>query len=98
MRSLRNCPSCGNEGIRIFDRLFLPAWRSIHCGSCGATFRLVRIWRWIQIAATVFVGLPALYVIYGSPEPSHRIAALIVLGAVLLLHAYQPIVQTGRLD
>ena len=98
LRSLRKCPACGKPGIDAVDRLFLPAWRTIHCRSCGATFRLARPWRWIRIAATVVIGLPALYVAFESSDPSYRIAALLVLAAVLSLHAYQPIVRTGQLD
>ena len=98
LRSLLRCPACAKQGIDAFDRLFLPAWRTIYCRSCGATFRLAPAWRWIRIAATVVIGLPALYVAFESSDPSHRIAALLVLAAVLLLHAYRPIVRTGQFD
>ena len=78
--------------------MFLPAWRSIHCRSCGATFRLSRIWRWVLALVSTLIGVPAMFVAYWVPDPLYRAAALLVLADILILHAYQPIVQTGRLD
>ncbi len=95
---LRKCPACGKPGINIFERLFLPAWRPIYCRSCGAAFRLARIWRWFRVTVPMFVGVPAMYVAFWVPDPPYRIAAVLVIAAILILHAYQPIVREDRPD
>ena len=98
LKSLSTCPACGDPGIYILERMFLPAWRSIHCRFCGATFRLSLIWRWVLAAVSMLFGVPAMFVAYWVPDPIYSIAALLVLAVIVILHAYQPIVRTGQLD
>jgi len=93
LRSPRTCPACGKPGIYILERIFLPAWRSIRCRFCGATFLLSWIWRFVLAVVSMFVGVPAMFIAYWVPDPLYRVPALLVLARMLAVGAYQPLVR-----